>query len=114
MTVATLFRRRLRGVRLVNLVGAALLLVLVVSLYLLKTFAGGETTDIARTESQIVDEHQRIRVLRAEVAYLEQPARIERLSEQYLGLQPASGKREATPDQLPGLVQQQYAAGGPK
>ncbi len=95
MSLSTLFSRRVRGVRLVNVWGAGLLLVLVIGLYLIKTFAGGERADIARTEMQIADEQKRIRLLQAEVAYLEQPGRIQRLSEQYLGLQPESGKQEA-------------------
>lgn len=94
MSISALFTRRIRGVRLVNLWGAGLLLVLVIGLYLIKTFAGGERADIAQTEAQIADEQHKIRLLHAELAYLEQPARIERLSEQYLGMQPASGKHE--------------------
>ena len=105
MSLAALFKRRVRGVRVVNLWGCGLLLVLVVSLYLLKTFAGGERADIARTEDQIADEHRRIRLLNAEVAYLEQPMRIKRLSETYLNLQPISGRREAPVDALPQLAQ---------
>ena len=100
MRISALFTRRVRGVRLVNLWGAGLLLVLVVGLYLIKTFAGGERADIARTELQIADEQRRIRLLQAEVAYLEQPNRIEHLSEQYLGLQPESGKQEIRADNL--------------
>jgi hypothetical protein len=96
MRVSGLFTRRVRGVRLVNVWGAGLLLVLVIGLYLVKTFAGGERADIASTELQIADEQHRIRLLHAELAYLEQPARIERLSEQYLGMAPTSGKHEAT------------------
>ena len=96
MSLAALFTRRVRGVRLVNLWGVGLLLVLVLGLYLVKTFAGGERADIASTELQITDEQHKIRLLHAELAYLEQPARIERLSEQYLGMQPASGKHETS------------------
>ncbi len=110
MSMASLFQRRVRGVRLLNVIGSALLLVLVVGLYLLKTSAGGERTDIAGTEQQIVEEHTRIRLLQAEVAYLEQPARIERLSQQYLGLEPTPGKREADPDTLPLLIQAKGAS----
>ncbi len=98
--IGAIFRRRVRGVRVVNLWGAALLLVLVVGLYLVKTFAGGERADIAQTESSIADEQRRIRLLEAEVSYLEQPGRISRLSEQYLGLQPLNGKHEAAPTSL--------------
>ena len=104
MSIASLFSRRVRGVRLVNLWFAGLLLVLVVTLYLLKTFAGGERADIASTEIQIADEQRKIRLLHAELAYLEQPARIERLSEQYLGMKPASGKHETTVDSLGQIV----------
>ena len=104
MSVSNLFTRRIRGIRLVNLWGAGLLLVLVVTLYLLKTFAGGERADIASTEMQIADEQRKIRLLHAELAYLEQPARIEHLSEQYLGMKPASGKHETTVDGLGQIV----------
>jgi cell division protein FtsL len=96
MRISALFTRRIRGVRLVNVWGAGLLLVLVIGLYLVKTFAGGERADIASTEMQIADEQHKIRLLHAELAYLQQPARIERLSEQYLGMAPASGKHETT------------------
>ncbi|HEX4098743.1 MAG TPA: cell division protein [Caulobacteraceae bacterium] len=96
MRISALFTRRIRGVRLVNVWGAGLLLVLVIGLYLVKTFAGGERADITSTEMQIADEQHKIRLLHAELAYLEQPARIERLSEQYLGMTPTSGKQEAS------------------
>ena len=99
MSISALFARRVRGVRLVNLWFAGLLLVLVVTLYLLKTFAGGERADILGAETQIADEQSRIRLLRAEVAYLEQPQRLERLAAP-LKLEPASGKRELAPNDL--------------
>ena len=102
--------RRYRGIRVINLWGAGLLLVLVVGLYLAKTFAGGERADIAQTEASIADEQRRIRLLQAEVSYLEQPERISRLSEQYLGLQPASGKRETAPANLGQLAHADGAA----
>ena len=104
MRLSSIFTRRVRGVRVVNLWGGGLLLVLVVGLYLLKTFAGGERADIAQAETDIQSEHQRIRLLQAEVAYLEQPERIGRLSEDYLKLEPISGKREAAAAELPQLA----------
>ena len=110
MSISALFTRRVRGVRLVNLWGAGLLLVLVIGLYLVKTFASGERADIASTEVQIADEQRKIRLLHAELAYLEQPARIERLSQQYLGMQPASGKHETSVDGLGQLAQSEPAA----
>ena len=105
MSLGALFTRRVRGVRVVNIWGGGLLLVLVVGLYLLKSLGGGERADIARTEDQIADEQTRIRLLNAEVAYLEQPSRIERLSEDYLKLEPMSGAHEASVAHLQDISQ---------
>jgi len=98
------FTRRVRGVRLINLWGAGLLLVLVLGLYLVKTFAGAERADIDRIDVQIIEEQRRIRLLQAEVAYLEQPDRIQRLAAESLQVQPLSGKRETAVDSLSGVA----------
>ena len=76
----------------------------------MKTFASDEGADIARTESRIADEHRRIRLLQAELAYLEQPGRIETLSTRYLGLQPISGKRETPVSELQTIALKPAAA----
>ena len=94
------FSRRVRGFRLVDLVGVGLLVMLILGVYLAKTMAGRERAEIARVERQIKAEKARIRLLQAEVAHLEQPGRIERLSVTYLGLEPVTQKREATVEQL--------------
>jgi cell division protein FtsL len=96
--------RRVRGFRLVDLVALGLLVVLILGVYLAKTIAGGERAKIAVVERQIVAEKARIRLLQAEVSHLEQPARIERLSETYLGLAPVSEKRVADLNELPDLA----------
>lgn len=101
--------RRVRGFRLVDLVALGLLTVLILGVYLAKTIAGGERTRIASVERQIGAEKARIRLLQAEVSHLEQPARIERLSETYLGLAPVSFKREADVDALPDLARKPLA-----
>ena len=72
-------------------------------------FAGGERAKIATVERQIGEEQARIRLLQAEVSHLEQPARIERLSETYLGLGPVGFKREADLDALPELAKKPLA-----
>lgn len=110
MSVSGLFTRRVRGVRLVNLWGAGVLLVLVVALYLLKTLAGGERADIARAETLIAEERRRIRLLEAEVAYLEQPGRIGGLAEARLGMAPLSGTQETDPAKLQEIAQGKAAA----
>jgi cell division protein FtsL len=95
-----LFSRRVRGFRIIEVVALGVLLLTVLSVYLSKTGAGRENADIVRVEQEIRQEKSRLRLLAAEVAYLEQPERIERLSSQYLGLQPISAKREAPPEAL--------------
>lgn len=94
------FTRRVRGFRLVDLVGLGLLVVIILGVYLAKTLAGRERAEIARVERQIVAERARIRLLQAEVAHLEQPGRIERLAVGYLKMAPVPAIREAHPDQL--------------
>lgn len=96
----SLLARRIRGFRLVDLVGASVLVMLILGVYLAKTVAGRERADIAATERQIEAEKIRIRLLQAEVTHLEKPARIEKLSETYLGMAPVSIKHEASPDVL--------------
>jgi len=96
--------RRVRGFRLIDLVAFSVLACLILGVYLAKTIAGRERTEIARIDRQIDDEKARIRLLQAEVSHLEEPQRIERLSEAYLGLAPAPMKHRASLDQLPALA----------
>jgi hypothetical protein len=100
----SLLARRIRGFRLVDLVALGVLVLLIVGVYLAKTIAGRERAEIAAADRRIEAEKARIRLLQAEVAHLEQPARIERLSETYLGLGPVPIKHEATPDALPAIA----------
>jgi cell division protein FtsL len=95
-----LLERRVRGFRLVDLVAAGLLVVLVLGVYLAKTMAGRERAEIASTERQIDEEKARIRLLQAEVAHLEEPARLERLATSYLGMGPVPIKHDVTPEGL--------------
>jgi cell division protein FtsL len=99
MSLSTIFDRRVRGFRVVELVCLTVLLALVLGVYMAKTFAGRERAQIASVEQQIVDEKIRIRLLKAEVAYLEQPSRIEKLA-QDLQLAPIKPEHETTEDAL--------------
>ena len=92
--------RRVRGFRLVDLIAAAVLVTLVFGTYLAKTMAGRERAQIAKVERQIREEKARIRLLQAEVAHLEEPARLEHLSVAYLGLGPVSIKHDVGPRDL--------------
>lgn len=96
----SVFTRRIRGFRLVDVVALGCLIALVFGVYLAKTLAGHERQEIARIEREIRAEKERIRLLQAEVAYLEQPERLERLSESYLGLKPVEVEKEAPEESL--------------
>lgn len=106
----SLLSRKVRGFRLVDLVGVGLLVALILGVYLAKTMAGRERAEIATIERQIKAEKTRIRLLQAEVAHLEQPGRIERLSVGYLKMEPVTASREATVEQIIDLA----AKGPPK
>jgi cell division protein FtsL len=99
MSLSSMFGRRVRGFRVVELVCLTTLLVLVLGVYMAKTFAGRERAQIAEVERQIEDEKVRVRLLKAEVAYLEQPRRIEQLAQQ-LQLAPIKPEHETTEDAL--------------
>ena len=99
-----LFTRRVWGFRLLDVMALGLLIALILSVYLAKTIAGRERGEIAQVEDEIVAEHDRIRLLQAEVSHLERPDRIEQLSGAYLGLGPVKSSREVSPEALPAAL----------
>lgn len=101
---AAFLARSLRGVRLVEFGALVVLLVMVLGVYLAKAAAGRERGDITAIQSQIDDESKRLRLLQAEVAHLEEPARLTRLAAE-LGLGPTSGKHEGSPEELSQIAQ---------
>jgi hypothetical protein len=94
MSVLGVFDRRFRGFRVIEIGGVGVLLALILLVYLAKTIAGSESARIDSVQQQIADERNRVSLLRAEVASLEQPERLEALSGRYLGLQPVDAKHE--------------------
>ena len=98
--ISVIFTHRTRGFRTLNVLLTSMLVVLAVGVNLAKTFAGKERTEIVRTERAIRDEGRQIRVLQAEVAHLEQPERLERLSRAYLAMAPVSIRQETTVEDL--------------
>ncbi|MDP2260689.1 MAG: cell division protein [Caulobacter sp.] len=98
--ISVIFTHRTRGFRTINVLLTSMLVVLAVGVNLAKTFAGKERTEIVRTERAIRDEGRQIRVLQAEVAHLEQPERLERLSRAYLAMAPVTIRQETTVDDL--------------
>jgi len=106
------FKARWRGFPVIELWAGGFAVVLALGVYLLKTGAGDEGLRIARTQREIVAEQRKIRLLQAEVAYLEQPERIGGLATANLGLQPLSGKQETAPENLEDVAHAGGQAGG--
>ena len=99
-TLSLLFAKRWRGFRTVNLWACVVAVVLALGVYAFKADAGKESARIKEVSEQIQDERRAVTLLRAEVAHLEQPERLERLSIAYLGLKPQDARREAPPEGL--------------
>lgn len=97
---------RYRGFRIVDLTAVGLLTVLVLAVYFFKANAGSESAKIADVDRQIAAEQRHVRLLSAELSYLERPDRLESLSAQYLNLGPLSGKREISAESLAEVARQ--------
>ena len=110
----SLLEKRYRGFRVINFAALGVLLVLALGVYLAKTGAGREASQIKTIERQITAERREIRRLQAQVASLERPDRIEKLSTSYLGLAPPDAKHEATPETLHVLAAPRRAAPVPQ
>lgn len=108
--ISALFNHRTRGFRTINVLLAGAMLTLAIGVNLAKTFAGKERNEIGRVERDIGKEKTNIRVLEAEVAHLEQPERLERLSRAYLAMAPATIKQEATPETIFQVAQRNVRA----
>lgn len=107
--VKAIFDWRVRGVRGVNAIGFALVAAMVFSVYLAKADAAGESARIAEMERDIRVNGERVRMLRAQVARLESPVRLEALSRQ-AGLAPVDARHQADEDDLARLAPPSAAA----
>ena len=103
VTLKRVFDWKVRGVRWVEIVGLVLVAAMIFSVYLAKAAAAGQGARIASLERQITQNGQRVRLLRAEVARLEQPGRLEALS-RGAGLGPVDVHRRASEASLPELA----------
>lgn len=98
-----LFSWKIRGVRWVEIIGVLLVAAMIFSVYVAKAAAARTGSEIADLERQIAQNGRRVRLLRAEVARLEQPARLEALS-RGAGLVPVDVHRQAAEEQLPAIA----------
>ena len=94
-----LFAWKVRGIRWIEIIGVLMVAAMIFSVYLAKAAAAREGAEIADLERQIGISGQRVRLLKAEVARLEQPGRLEALS-RGAGLGPVDMKRQASEDNL--------------
>ena len=62
--------------------------------------------NIAKTEKQIVDEHERIKLLNAEWASLTKPDRLQKIAEEQLHLQTVKAQQFITPGEIATKVPQ--------
>ena len=97
------FDWKVRGIRWIEIIGVVLVAAMIFSVYLAKAAAASEGARIASLERQITQNGQRVRLLRAEVARLERPARLEALS-RGAGLAPVDVHRRAAEASLPELA----------
>ena len=107
--VRRLFDWKVRGIRWIEIIGVVCVAAMVFSVYIAKAAAARESARIGELESDIADNRQRVRLLRAEISRLEQPGRLEALS-QAAGLAPVNVHRQATEEELPGLKAAPHAA----
>ena len=98
-----LFDWKVRGVRCIEIVGVVVVAALIASVYVAKAGAARESARIAELEREIGESRQRVRLLHAEVARLEQPARLESLS-RGIGLAPVNVRQQADAGGLPALA----------
>jgi len=98
-----LFAWKVRGVRWVEIIGVLLVGAMIFSVYVAKAAAARTGAEIADLERQIAENGRRVRLLRAEAARLERPARLEALSRD-AGLVPVDVHRLATAESLPSLA----------
>ena len=101
-SVQRLFNWKIRGVRWIEIIGVVCVAAMVFSVYVAKAAAARESAEIGRLEREIAENGQRVRLLRAEAARLEQPGRLEALS-RGAALAPVKAERQVEEGELPEL-----------
>lgn len=87
--------RRMTGI-IMLIIGVAL----IIALYYVKIRSQTANQEVRRLERLVVEEKNAIRVLQAEIAFLENPDRLSNLSNIYLSLQPISAKNIISIDEI--------------
>lgn len=95
-----LFEQRVRGVRLIELVGISLALAMIFWVCLSKAREGEDIKRMNDLDAQIADQQQQVTDLKVKVAELERPARLEQLAQTYLNMKPVAPTHETKLDDL--------------
>jgi cell division protein FtsL len=89
-----LFERRIRGVRLIELIGLVLVFGMIFWVCLSKAREGDDIRRMNDLDQQIADEQTAVNALRIKVSQLERPERLETLATAYLGMKPVDPAHE--------------------
>ena len=73
-------------IRTLQIAAGVLIIVLAVGLYKAKTDAAQTQRHVRQLEQQVEETEASMRALRAEIAHLESPGRVEEMSENHLGM----------------------------
>lgn len=95
-----LFEQRVRGIRLIELIGLLLALGMVFWVCVSKAKEGEDIRRMSALDQQIADEKQAVTDLKVQVARLERPSRLEALAKTYLGMKPVDPNHEADLENL--------------
>ncbi|HWU49005.1 MAG TPA: septum formation inhibitor MinC, partial [Asticcacaulis sp.] len=89
-----LFERRVRGVRLIELVGLVLVFGMIFWVCLSKAREGDDIRRMNDLDQQIADEQTAVNALRIKVSQLERPERLENLATGLLDMKPVDPAHE--------------------
>jgi hypothetical protein len=90
-----LFEQRIRGIRLIELVGGILMFGLIFWVCISKAREGEDIRRMTELDRQIAAEQEAVNGLKIKVAQLERPGRLEQLAVEYLGMKPTDPNHEA-------------------
>ena len=95
-----LFEQRIRGIRLIELVGLVLVFGLIFWVCVSKAKEGEDIRRMNDLDRQIAIEQEAVNGLKIKVAQLERPGRLEQMAIDYLGMKPTDPNHEARLESL--------------
>jgi len=113
MRISAMLDARIRGFRVINVFGFALLIALAVGGYAFKAIAGAQDARVQALDDQIGQEQKRIRMLKLEIAELGAEPRIKARAIELLRLGPMDPRHDISADALPAIVAAERAAQPP-